>query len=147
MQAENSEVRIQNVCFDLAVAPSTVPADAGPISSLEVGNEFGEITFVFGDADEAADAMSLAGAAAAAFYGDVVQYTTHRLHRSSSFGQSAKIDFKRPCSVQGTQGAQSIASARQERGEIGIGSAGSSFQFRWCLKLDSDAPDWHGLRM
>src|SRR5271156_2725318 len=54
---QNSEVRIQNLGVDLPVAPGAVAADAGPPGGFQVGQEFGEIAFVFGQSDEAADSV------------------------------------------------------------------------------------------
>src|SRR3569623_946163 len=65
---------------DLAFAPDGLAADSCPAAGFEPGKKFGEISFVFRDADEAADRMALSGAAAAAFGFDVLTFAGSHLH-------------------------------------------------------------------
>ena len=51
---------------DFALAPDGLAADSGPAAGFEVRQELGKVALVFGDADESADRVALAGAAAAA---------------------------------------------------------------------------------
>src|SRR5580698_11214447 len=87
-----SGVRIQNGGTDLPVAPGAVAADAGPVSSFEVGREFGQIACEFRESNHAADAMPLPGSAAAAFHCHLPQLASHGFDGSRALRQPAKID-------------------------------------------------------
>src|SRR5689334_21776959 len=99
---------------DFAVAPDAVAADAGIAGGFQVGNELGEVAFVFRRAGESADRVGLAGAAAASGSGYALEITARHADFLGALAHCAEVDFERAGSVKGAEGADAVADAGEE---------------------------------
>src|SRR5690349_9033078 len=100
--------RIRRAGADFAFAPDGLPAHSGPGGGPEVGDEFGQIALVFRNSDEAADGVRLAGAAAAADAGQLLDVAAGHAYLPRTFAESAEVEGERTFATQFAQGAEAI---------------------------------------
>jgi len=131
--------------FDLAFAPNGLAADAGPFGGAQVGKKFSQVALILSFADEAADGVSLSGAATAALDIDVVNVAAGHGDGVGAVAECAEIDGERAIAIELTQSADAIAHTSGEDGEFRAGGElVGALQFRRSDELDTEAGDGCG---
>jgi len=97
---------------------------------LEEGEEFIEVAFVFGVAEEAADFVVEAGAVAPALGAEVIEVGAVHADAAGAVGEAAEVEIEGGVLVEAGEGVKAVASAGDEDFEAGFaeGFAGG-FEF------------------
>jgi hypothetical protein len=106
--------------MELALAPNGLSAHAGPAGGFEIGDELGEVAFIFGFASETAERMGLTGTAAAALCRDLLELAASHADSRSAVAECAEIEIERTVAIELAQGTDAIADSGGEDPEVGL---------------------------
>ena len=129
----------QNLEGYLAFAPDGLAAYAGPAGRVDIGDEFGEVAFIFGHTHNASYRVRLAGVTAAAFRLHSPAFEAGHADGCGADADGFEVEVERAGSVEPAQRTDAVANASEEDGEFrAAGDPALMLEFQWREEVDMD---------
>src|SRR5260370_1097658 len=117
--AFKSRHNLKSLRIDFSFAPDGLAANASPARDFEIGKKFDERSFIFANAGETPERMTLSGAAADRPGEDGGSIAACHRYAARAITKGFEVDVQRTGSVELAKGTDAVADTGHEDSEIG----------------------------